>query len=302
VILEKPDVAAIRLCEDRGMFPTEGELAHAGLSAGDYADRIHSLSAQKVVRSMRASLVVPPLLGGDWVWAAVLANVARPLGVANSLTKRLPFVTEVILNAGVPARIGPDLALLFYSRDFDTEAQFIRSAEGMEHHEVYRVAEYSFPIPMPLSGEERELLTFLVRSPGSDIAGVAEALGKAQTWVRAKLDRLYWTERNRSGLVRVQPEIDWTRVENFGHFHFLLETGHRPEQLARMVAERGFELVLGGKTFRDRFLQVESDVWGIADLMERVTFLNQIVGIRVAGVLWNERVLVNTDWAAGLLK
>lgn len=302
MILEKPDVAAIRLCENRGMFPTEGELADAGLSAGDYAQRIHSLSAQKVIRSMRASLVVPPLLGGDWVWAGVLANVARPLGVANSLTRRLPFVTEVILNAGLPARIGPDLALLFYSRDFDTEARFIQSAEGMEHHEVYRVAEYSFPIPMPLSGEERELLRLLVRSPGSDIAGLSEALGREQPWVRAKFDRLYWTERNRSGVVRVQPEIDWTKVENFGHFHFLLETGHRPEQLYRMVAERGFELVLGGKTFRDRYVQVESDVWGIADLMERVTYLNQIVGIRVAGVLWNECVSVHTDWAAGLLE
>jgi len=284
------------------MIPTEGELAHAGLSAADYAERIRSLSAQKVIRSMRTSLVVPPLLGGDWVWAGVLANVARPLGVANSLTRRLPFVTEVILNAGVPARIGPELALLFYSRDFDTEAQFIRSAEGMEHHEVYRVAEYSFPIPLPLSGEERDLLRFLVRSPGSDIVGAAEGLGKEQAWVRAKLDRLYWTERNRSGVVRVQPEIDWTRVENFGHFHFLLETGHRPEQLSRMVAERGFGLVLAGKTYRDRFLQVESDVWGIADLMERVAYLNQIVGIRVAGVLWNESVSVNTDWAAGLLE
>jgi hypothetical protein len=302
MILEKPDVAAIRLCEDRGMFPTEGELAHAGLSAGGYTQRIRNLSAQNVIRSMHTSLVVPPLLGGDWVWAAVLANASRPLGVANSLTRRLPFVTEVILNAGLPARIGPDLALLFYSRDFDTEAQFIRSAEGMEHHEVYRVAEYSFPMPMPLSGEERELLRFLVSSPVSNIAGVAQALGKEQIWVRAKLDRLYWTERNRSGVVRIQPEIDWTRVENFGHFHFLLETGHRPEQVSRMVSERGFELVLGGKTFRDRYLQVESDVWGIADLMERAAYLNQIVGIRVAGVLWSERVSVNTGWAAGLLE
>lgn len=302
MILERLDVAAIRLCEDRGMFPTEGELAHVGLSAADYAERIRNLSTQKVIRSMRTSLVVPPLLGGDWVWAGVLANVARPLGVANSLTRRLPFVTEVILNAGVPARIGPELALLFYSRDFDTEAQFIRSAEGMEHHEVYRVAEYSFPIPLPLSGEERDLLRFLVRNPCLDIGGVAGGLGKEQAWVRAKLDRLYWTERTRSGVVRVQPEIDWTKVENFGHFHFLLETGHRPEQLSRMVAERGFGLVLGGKTYRDRFLQVESDVWGIADLMERVAYLNQIVGIRVVGVLWNESVSVNTDWAAGLLE
>ncbi len=301
MILERLDVAAIRLCERRGMFANEGELAAAGLGLDDYRQRLLRLSGQGVIRSFHAMLVVPPLLGGDWVWAGVLANVNRPLGVANALARRLPFVTEIILNASLPADLGPNLALLFYSRDFETEARFIRTAAGMKHQEVYRVADYSFPVALPLSSDESVLLKHLVRHPGSGLNEVGSALGRNPTWVQAKLDRLLWTEVNRAGVVRIQPEVDWTGVDNFGHYHFLLETGHKPEQLTRMVAERGFVLVLGGKTYRDRYVQVEADVWGVADLMERVAFLSQIAGIRVAGVVWNKKVTVNSDWVAGLL-
>lgn len=301
MILEKLDLAAIRLCERRGMFPTDAELARAGLGREEHKARLQRLSGQGVVRSFNAVLIVPPLLGGDWVWAAVLANASRPLGVANALVRKLPFVTETILNLGLPERLGPNLALLFYSREFETEAQFIRSASGMEYQEVLRVAEYSFPMAQPLSSEERALLRYLVGFPAADVPALAAGLGQSPPWVQAKLDRLLWTEANRAGMIRIQPELDWSRVENFGHFHFLLETGFPPEQLVRMLTEHGFELVLGGRAYRDRYVQVEVDVWGSADLMQRVSSLDQVSGIRVAGVVWNQRIAVNTGWAAGLL-
>jgi DNA-binding Lrp family transcriptional regulator len=278
VIVERADIAALRTCEERGMFPTEGELARVESTMDDYRRRLRRLSAAGVIRSFHAILVVPPLLGGAWVWAGVLATVARP------------------------DKLGPNLAMLFYSRDFDTEARFIRSAAGMEHHEVYRVAEYSFPMVQPLSSDEKRLLRQLVGNPAADIGVLGAELGQTPDWVQVKLDRLLWTPSNRSGVIRIQPEVDWTRVENFGHFHFLLLTGHQPGQLQRLVEERGFELVMRGKTYRERFVQVEADVWGVADLMERVAYLNQIASIKVAGVTWNERVTVNSDWVPGLLE
>jgi hypothetical protein len=35
--------------------------------------------------------------------------------------------------------------------------------------------------------------------------------------------------------------------------------------------------------------------------MDAVVYLNQIAGVRVAGVLWNRELVVNTRWVAGLL-
>lgn len=300
--LERPDLTALRLAERRGWFPSTAELAEARLDRDEFGRRLRRLKEAAVIREFRATLAVPPLLGGDWVWGAVLAQTGRPLNVASALIAKLPFVTEVMLNSGLPEGLGPNLALLFYSRDFDTEARFIQSVAGIEYHEVYRVAEYSFPVAMPLSSDERLLVRHVAKNPDADVMAIGAALGRDEKWVRAKLDRLLWNELNGSGVLRVQPELDWSRVENFGHFHFLIETGHRPEQLARLTAEQGLSLVLGGRLFRNRYVQLEADVWGVSELMDRVTFLNQIAGIRVAGVVWNRQATLNTAWVAKLVE
>ncbi len=301
MILEKSDVVALRLAEARGWFPTDGELAKTGLKPADYAERLRRLCSLGVIRAFKTTLVVPPLLGGDWVLAAVLASARDSLGLANSLAGKLPFVTEVVLNSSLPEKVGPNLALLFYSRDFENEAEFVRNASGLEYHEMYRVAEYSFPVALPLSKDEKELVRFLVKNPGSAIPEIGSAMGRNPVWVRAKLDRLMWGETNRTGVLRVVPEVNWAAVENFGHFHFLLETGHKPDQLERLVAEEGLSLVLGGKTYQNRYVQVEADVWGIGKLLDTVTFLDQIAGVRVAAVLWNREVVVNARWVSGLV-
>jgi len=301
VILERNDVAALRLAEARGWFPIEGEVAAAGLKPAEYAERLRRLCSLGVIRAFKTTLVVPPLLGGDWVWAAVLASAKRDLGLANALAARLPFVTEIVLNASLPEKVGPNLAVLFYSRDFDKEAEFIRNAPGIEYHEVYRIAEYSFPVALPLSNDEKELVRYLVEHPDSGIVEVGSEMGRDPTWVRAKLDRLLWSPTNRTGVLRVLPEVNWAPVENFGHFHFLVETGHRPDQLGRLVSEAGLSVVFGGKTYQNRYVQVEADVWGIGKLLDTVTFIDQIAGVRVAAVLWNREVTINTKWVPGLV-
>jgi hypothetical protein len=301
MIVEQLDVAALRLAEARGMFPSEAELAGAGLSSAQFAERIRRLLSLGVVRGFKTTLAVPPLLGGDWVWAAVLATTPRSLGVANALAARLPFVREIVLNSGLPERLGPNLAVLFYSRDFETEAEFIQGAPGLEYREVHRVAEYSFPVAMPISGDEKEMIRFLVSNPSADAAALGAGLGRDQKWVRAKLDRIMWSEQNRSGVLRIQVDVNWAGVENFGHFHFLLETGHKPDQLQRLVGAEGFNVVMGGRTYRNRFVQVEADVWGMGRLMDSITYLEQIEGIKVAGVLWNREVVAHTRWVSGLL-
>jgi hypothetical protein len=260
MILEKGDVAALRLAEQRGWFPTDGEVTAAGLKPADYAERLRRLCSLGIIRGFKTTLVVPPLLGGDWVWAAVLANAKSGLGLANALVARLPFVSEIVLNASLPDRVGPNLAVLFYSRDFDKEADFIRNAPGIEYHEVYRVADYSFPVALPLSRDEKELVRYLVEHPESEIAGVGAAMQRPQTWVRAKLDRL-----------------------------------------GSLIAEAGLSVVFSGKTYRERYVQVEADVWGIGRLLDTVAFLDQIAGVRVFAALWNREVLINTKWVPGLV-
>ncbi len=301
MIVEKNDVAAVRLAEARGLFPTDGELAEVGLKREEFRARLAQLVSAGVVKSVGVTVCVPPLLGGDWVWAMVTGTSRRSLGVANALAAKLPFVSEVVLNSGLPEGLGPNLAVLFYSRDFESEARFIRSMPGFEYCEVQRIAGYSFPMALGISADEKELIRFLVQNPGADADALSAGLGRDERWVRAKLERLVWREENRCGVLRFQVETNWARVDNFGHYHFLLETGHQPEQLKRLVSGEGFDLVLGGAPYRNRYVQVEADVWGMGRLADSVAFLEQIEGIRVAGVVWNRAVVAYNRWVEGLL-
>ncbi len=302
MVVDKLDIAALRLAERRGFFASAVELAGIGLTGAEYAARLRRLLSARVIRTFKATLVVPPLVGGDrWVWAVLVGQSRRAMGVANALASRLPFVTELVLNISLPDNVGPNLAVSFYSRDFESETQFIRSTVDLDYHEVYRVAEYSFPVALPLSGEERRLVQYVVANPLEDIAGIARGLGQSSAWVQAKIDRLLWSETNPSGVLRVLPEVSWAQVDNFGHYHFLIATAHPPSSIGQFVSEEGFDVVLGGRPFRGQHVQLEADVWGMGQLMEKVTFLNSIPGVRVVGLTWNQDVLVNDRWVGSLL-
>ncbi len=65
MIVEKNDVAAVRLAEARGLFPTDGELAEVGLKREEFRARLAQLVSAGVVKSVGVTVCVPPLLGGD---------------------------------------------------------------------------------------------------------------------------------------------------------------------------------------------------------------------------------------------
>lgn len=302
-ILEPLDVTALRIAESRGWFTDTSELTQVGLDWDGYQKHLNRLIALRVIRSFHLTLNIPLFLGGKWIWAAVLAKTAAtPEAVAMKLVERLPFVTEIVINTALPSGIGPNLALLFYSRDFETESRFIQSLPEVKEVELFRVQEYLFPVALPLSLEERDLLQFLSANTTQPPSAIGKALGKEEKWVRAKLDRLLWRESNPTGMISLHASINWTVSANFGHFHFLLETGYNSDQLKKLLTGASFKLVLEGKPISRRFIGVEADVWGVADLLAKVEFLEKIKGIKVAGVLYNREVIINDQWVKNFLR
>ncbi len=307
MIIEPLDVVALRLAEARSYFLAQHTqdfaalLDNAGMTGEDYIKRLHRLRQAGLIRSFHLTIIVPRLLGGKWVWAAMLAKTQNPLENAKILTSRLPFVTEILINSCLPQDVGPNLGLLFYSRDFDNEIRFIQASSGLQDVEVFKIQEYSYPVALPLSRDEQGFLRFLANNPQADIGAIVSAFGQNENWVRAKLDRLLWNEKNPSGVFRIQADIDWSVVNNFGHFHFLLETGHRPEQIVKLLGDEGFQLILAGRPVSGRFVGVEADVWGLSDLLRRVEFLEKINGIRVAGVIYHREVLIHSVWVLKII-
>ncbi|MCX7732437.1 MAG: hypothetical protein N2248_04665 [candidate division WOR-3 bacterium] len=301
MILEPPDLLALRLAETRHYLFDHPDLRNAGFTIQAYRARLDRLASAGILRSFHLTLVVPPLAGGNWAWAALLGRAEAPYDTAHQLTSRLPFITEILFNACFPANIGPNLALLFFSRDLENETRFIQNLAGLRELEVFKIREYSYPVSLPLSGEEKAFIRFLIRNPDADAQTISTHFGQNENWVRAKLDRLLWTEENHFGIFRIQPAIDWSKAENFGHFHFLLETGHRPEEIARLTAENGFQLVMSGRPLGGRYLTLEADVWGMPELINRIDLLERLNGVRVVAIVYNQEVLINTTWVEKLL-
>ncbi len=301
MVLERSDLTVIRLLEKRGLFWRGEELSDAGIERDDFLEGVRRLVDSGLIRSFHLTLMVPPLLGGNWVLAALWARADEPRRSVSELVARIGFVNEIFINSGLPVNIGPNIALLFYSRDLEGETRFIKNLSGLSGVEVFRVQEYSFPVSLPLSREERTFLRFLADNPGIDLDGVARAFGQSAGWVQAKLDRLFWSDKNPAGVFRIMPSLDWTRCVNFAHIHFLVETGHRPEVLSKLIAAGGMELVLGGRQIAGRFVGVEADVWGIAEMMERGAFLNRLSGVRVIGVVYHQELLIQDEWVRRVL-
>ena len=82
--------------------------------------------------------------------------------------------------------------------------------------------------------------------------------------------------------------------------HAVREAGQKAG-VKRFVYTASNSVVMGGQLFRGRYVQVEADVWGVGRLMDAVSFLDQIEGIGVAGILWNRDVIPNTQWVSGLV-
>ncbi len=301
MVIEPKDIQVLRLAEIRPFYFSDEDLTGTGVSLSEYKIRLKRLQEGGIIRSTHLTLVVPPMLGGNWVWAGVLIRTRDPYGTGQRLATRLPFVTEIVINQPLPEDLGPNLALLLYSRDLETEARFIQSLPELDQVGIFRITDFSYPLASPVSREEKKLIRFLFENPGVDVQQIASSFGRDVEWVKTKILRLLWTEENRSGVIRLQFSIDWSKAENFGHFHFLLETAYRPEQIAKLIGDEGFELVLGGKLVNDRYLAVEADVWGIPDLSRKLDFLEKINGVRVAGVVYNREVQINSSWVANTL-
>lgn len=300
--IEPRDLEVIGIAEGRGQFLDE-EIGQAewGIAYAEYRQRLERLVSNGLIRSFHLTLVVPPLLGGNWVLGAVIARCAEPLTAAGNLARRLPFVTEIFVNSCLPADVGHNLGLVFYSRDFQTESRFIREEWSARDVEVLRVQDYEFPVALTLSREEWAFIRCLQQNPGLDPEGIARVFGSSPEWVRAKIARLLWSETNPSGVFRIQASIDWTRCSNFGHFHILIETGHRPEVLEKNLSGEKLRLVFRGMRLGGRYIGVEADVWGVAELLNRVEFLSRLGGVRVAGVIYNREILINDRWVKNVI-
>ena len=240
-----------------GILSHNTALRKLKLDDAEVGRRLKRLRDEGLVKGFHASLFVPLLLGKKWVWGCALIQTRKQEEAAKAICNRIPFVTELVFNASVPAAIGPNLSVLFYATNFNEVKRFLNEIPDIDYVEVYQIARYDYPLAQPFSSDEGKLLKAIVDHPDALLPELAKVVRKPEDWTQAKLDRLVWDPENPNGVILVIPEFNWRVVENFAHVHFLLELSVSPKSVIDELAKSGLVPVLGGELFRNKYLQLK---------------------------------------------
>lgn len=300
MIIDKTDLVILRHLERTGRWisPLPEELK---ISSDEIWIRIKNMEQEGVITGYKPTIFVPPFLGGDWGWGCILATATERERTIERILQRIPFVTEIWLNTNLPSHLGHNFSFIFYSKDFDTEIKFLKDMSDISYLEAYRITDFSFPMARIFSSEETLLLRTIFQNPTANADQLAEICKKNPTWVQTKQDKLIWTPQNTDGVLMVLPEIKFRQLTNFCHCHFIAEFTGKPELFFDEFKTLGYNIVLDGRPFQGRYLQLEVDVWGFNDFIAKKLLLENYKEIKIQGVIFSEEMRVISDWGIKLV-
>ncbi|MBS4014845.1 MAG: hypothetical protein KGZ86_00165 [Candidatus Latescibacteria bacterium] len=300
MIIDKIDLAILRHLERSGYWlpPLTEQLS---ITEDQIKQRLQNLEQGKIISDYRATIFIPPFLGGEWTWGCILATAQYREKTIEQILKKVTFINEIWLNSNLPSTLGHNFSLIFYSRDFDTEIKFIQEIPEISYLEAYRIASYSFPIPRIFSSEEIQLLKTIYHNPTATYANLAEKCKKNNDWIKSKIEKLTWTPQNKDGVIYILPQIDYTKIENYSHCHFIVESKTNLQLMLDELKMSGFELVVSQRPYQNQYAQIEADIWGFGDFLTKKSHLDSFKEIKIKGIIFAEKMLVVSNWVADLL-
>ncbi|MEO0091209.1 MAG: hypothetical protein ABIK61_00650 [candidate division WOR-3 bacterium] len=301
MIIDRIDLAILRHLERSGywLMPLQHQLQ---IDPAEIKTRITRLETEGVISAYKPTIFIPPFLGGEWVWGCVLAITNDYNKAIAKITNKIPFVSEIWINTNIPSKIGHNLSVVFYSKDFITETKFLKDMVEFSYLETYRISDYTYPFPKIFSSEEKQLLKAITNNPTANAEELSEICKKNKNWIEAKLEKLIWNPQNPEGILMILPEINYNKIQNFCHCHFVLEITGKVDAILEELKAQGFEVVLENKPFQYNFSQLETDLWGFDDLLRKKHLLESYPEIKVQGIVIAEEMRVISDWADKLLE
>ncbi len=301
MIIDKNDLLILRHLERAGLWlnPLPEQLK---LPIEEIKIRIKKLEAEQIINTYNPIIFIPPFLGGDWVWGCVFINALKRENIVSQITEKIPFVSEIWFNSSLPTQLGHNISAAFYSKDFDTGVKFIKEIPDISYLEAYRISSFNYPLARIFSTEEKQLLKAVFTNPLSNPEQISEICGKNPLWIKTKLEKLVWTPQNPDGVIMILPEVHYRRIQNFSHCHLILDSTSKVSTLFDELKTFGFDIVLNGRSFQGKYIQIETDIWGFNDLIAKKTFLEQYEEIKIKGIIFAEEMRINSNWGLRLLE
>ena len=285
----------------------------------NFFSRLVRLESTGLIKDYKSSVFLPALVGGDWFLGCGFGSTPNHEKTLEHLTQALPFLLEVWQNISFPVDFGPNLSFTFYCKDPPSVdpapidgcgvEQFPGAFDHFSYLEFYNLRKYSFPVPLPLATDEKKLLRAINDNPTVAFNELINIVNQEPPWIEEKLNRLmsnhdHFDDRSYgvTSIMQILPELNWQVCENFCHVHFIAEypDAKLPMSNSDLPAQAGFQIVLGGKPFRDKFYQLETDLWGFSELASKLKIIQQS-GFKIKGlVLAGSNIIINS-WTQSLL-
>jgi len=306
MLIDAIDLKIIRAIENGGKI-FQNHLApfltESNLKNEEIVTRLTRIETGQLIKDYKTTIRIPLFMGGDWTLGCALCIANNPETIINQISQKIPFVIEIMQNVSIPEGYGPNLSILFYTKDFPTSQQFLKEFDTLSYVEIYKLRDYSFPIPSPLAAREKKLLIEIYNNPTVQFQELSQLIDQDLTWVKTKVSSLVTNPENfendlfnEIGIIQILPEIDWGDCENFRHIHFLVK-----KSSCRNFPENDeFQLVLSGQSFRGKFCQIETDIWGVGQLGAKLKILQQS-GISIQGIVLAQSNYVINHWVGNLL-
>jgi len=253
--------------------------------------RMRNFEDSGLVRSYGFKLFLPGIHGGRWYWACIAGDATAKFKNRNSI----PYLEEMVENLSFPPGVGPNVSLLFYTKNLRDIKILSNKLVGMKYSEVYKVGEYNVTLPRVLLQEDWQLLMEFYDTKNIDFDMIDSITNSPKSEREMKLSRLIWTRRNRHGILAIAPNFSWSVIKNYMHIHVAIVTTMRVKELRRLLKEIGFVGNIASR-FKKRYLQIEFDIWGFSDMKVIFRQLSQVDRITIEGCSFAFKNTICDEW------
>ena len=268
MILDPIDLKLIRQLEMQGSIALSEFVSKFHIDTKQVLLRVKNFEDAGLITGYGLKVFVPAVLGGRWWRGCIFAEAALPV----EPEKTIPYLEEIIYNQTYPQGVAPNLSLLFYTQDLKNSYQVAQKLPGIKYCEFYKAGEYIVDQPRILLKNDWQAIAHLYKGR-MNYHRIHSILDNPETEDEVRLAHLVWHRKNRSGVVSIYPNFNWSAIQNFSHIHFAVTTKMRIKDLRKYLTTLG---LAGNVTSRHkkRYLQIEFDIWGFSDFQNIVNALN----------------------------
>ncbi len=296
MIIDPIDLKILRSLEAQGHVPIMEIINKFHITRDEIFLRIQNFEEQGLLSSYGIKLFIPAVAGGKWYRGCAFVDADFEPDIKNIY----PLVEELIVNTTIPPGVLPSYAYIFYSRDLKHSYRLMNRTFGVKYVEIYKIAEYNFSLPRELSQEEWRLIYSFIRSK-INFKRLNEILENPKSEEDVQLSRLILNRKNQRGIFSIFPNINWHMVKNFTHMHLAVTTKMRPGEFKKFLKNYGIAADIYSK-FKRRYIQLEFDLWGFAEMLKVISQLRNERRITIQGISVAHHNEICDDWIRNFVR